>query len=133
RNGAPGVRSRVICELCAWRGPAAYHVDLTVERHPGHVALTCGHRRTGGIAVGHRVVDINIRVASADGVVPTDYIHQAVERYGWPPGARRGQIHTITPSVARDVVDLHQVQRASGLDAVEPARYVDSVADGCCT
>src|SRR5207249_5848908 len=39
RNGAPGVRSRVVCELCAWRGPAAYHVDFTIEQHTGHIAL----------------------------------------------------------------------------------------------
>src|SRR5213078_1455150 len=51
RNGAPRVRSRVICELCAWRGPAAYHVDLTGEQHAGHVALTRGHRSAGSVAI----------------------------------------------------------------------------------
>src|SRR6266536_1574646 len=79
RNGAPSVRSRVICELCAWRGPAAYHVDFTVEQHTGQVALTCGHRSAGGVAIGHWVVDIDVSVACADGIVTGDRVHQAVE------------------------------------------------------
>src|SRR4030095_4040130 len=133
RNGAPHVRRWVICELCAWRCPAAYDVDLTIEQDAGHVALTCGHRSAGGIAVGCRVVDVHVSVASADRVVPANHIHQAVERYGRPTGARRGQIHTITPSVGGGVIDLHQVQRAAELDAVEPTRHVDDVADRCGT
>src|SRR5262245_8743818 len=133
RNGAPRVCSRVICELCARRGPAAYHVDFTIEQHPGHVALACGHRRTVGIAIGHRIVDKDLIVACAYRIVPTDHVNQAIERYGRPTGARRGQIHAITPSVSGGVIDLHQVQWATELDAVEPARHVDAVADGCCT
>src|SRR6266508_2341742 len=133
RNGAPGVRSRVICKLCAWRCPAAYHVDLTVEQHPGHVALACGHRRPVGIAVGHRIVDKDLIVACAYRIVPTDHVHQVVKSNRRPTGARRGQIQAITPSVGGGVIDLHHVQRATELDAVEPTRDVDDVADGCGT
>src|SRR4030095_636357 len=133
RNGAPGVRSRVICELCAWRGPAAYHVDLTVEQQPGHVAVPWGQRRPVGIAVGHRIVDKALIVACAYRIVPTDHVHQVVKSNRRPTGARRGQIHAITPSVGGGVIDLHHVQRATELDAVEPTWHVDDVADRCGT
>src|SRR5205823_4948748 len=109
-NGAPGVRSRVVCELCTWRGPAAYHVDFTIEQHTRHIALAPRHRGAVGIAVRHRVVDINLSVACADGVVTADRVHQAIERCRCHAGARRGQHHTLTPGIGRGVVNLHVVE-----------------------
>ena len=65
-NGTPHVSGWVVSVLCAWRCPAAYHVDFTIEQHTCHVALACGHRRARGVAVSTRVIDVNLIVPCAD-------------------------------------------------------------------
>src|SRR5439155_11106544 len=60
-DSTPDVGGRVVSVLCAWRSPAAYHVDLAIEQHACHVALARGHRRPGSVGVRPRVIDVYIR------------------------------------------------------------------------
>ena len=114
--------------MCARCIPAAYHVDFTIEQHTSHDALNVRHGRPGGVAVGHRIIDVNLIVTHV--VPPGDHVHQAVERNRRHASARRRQMRARTPSVGFRVIDLHHVREAE-----EPgsARHIDVIAYSHCS